>query len=107
MSAPVSLTSIISSTLINISEYTLTESFVINNTYFIILLVSNDVINTLEFLEEDWDNFINNFNVISESFNFGHVEISMGLEFSFSGVNGINGLLISLESSSFMSLSHN
>jgi len=56
----------------------LSESVIINNTNFIVLLVSDNVINTLEFLEEDVDNGVYNFDIIGESFNFFHVEVSVG-----------------------------
>jgi len=76
-----------------VSEHTHGESFVINNTYLIILLVSDDVINTLEFLEEDGDNLINNFDVISESIDLRHVPVSVLLELNFGLFDGGDGVL--------------
>jgi len=104
---PVTLSSVSFSCLINVSEYTFIKSVVIYNSYFIILLVSDNVINTLKFLEEDRDNFVNNFNIISKSFNFSHIEISMSLEFNFRSFNSSNTVFPVGQWISFMSGSKN
>jgi hypothetical protein len=64
-------------------------------------LVSDDVINTLELLEEDGDDLINNFDVISESVDLRHVPISVLLELNLSLLNGGNGVFPGLFSLSF------
>jgi len=64
-------------------------------------LVSDDVINTLEFLEEDGNDLIDNFDVVSESVNFGHVEFSVLLEFNLGLFNGSNRSLPGGESLGF------
>jgi len=104
---PVTLTGVFSSISVSVSEHTASESWVINNSYFIVLLVSDDVINTLEFLEEDLDHLIDNFDVISKSVNFFHVEVSVGLKFNFSLFNGTNGVFPGSLSFSFHVLSKN
>jgi len=85
------LSSVLSCIGVGVSENSLSESVIINNSYFVILLVSDNVVNTLEFLEEDGDNLINNLNVIPKSLNFLHVEVDHGLTFSLGLVNSFNG----------------
>jgi len=70
------------------TEHTIIESRVVNNSNFIVLLVSHDFINTFEFLEEDNNNSVNNFDIIGKSFNFTHVEFSVSGKFSLSFSNG-------------------
>jgi hypothetical protein len=86
---------------VSVSEHTLGESLVINDTSLIILLVSDDVINTLELLEEDGDNLINDLDVISESIDLRHVPVSVLLELNLSLLNSSDGVLPSLLSLSF------
>jgi len=85
--------SVIGTSFFGVSEHTRGESLIINGHDFVILLVSDDVINTLEFLEEDGDNLINDFDVISKSINFGHVPVSVLLEFNLSLFDGGDGVL--------------
>lgn len=85
---PTLFTSVLTSISVSVSEHTVRETWVINNGDLVVLLVSDDVINTLEFLEEDGDNLINNFDVISESVNFLHVEVSVLFELNLCLFNG-------------------
>lgn len=99
---PVTLSSVSFLFGLGATEHTFLESSVINNTYFIILLVSDDVVNTLEFLEEDFDNFIDYFDVISKSVNFGHVPLPVFFKFSFGSFNSNNRGLPSCFTLSFI-----
>jgi hypothetical protein len=85
------LSGVLSSIGVSVSENSLSESVIIDNSYFVILLVSHNVVNTLEFLEEDGDNLINNLNVISQSLNFLHVEVDHGLFLGLGLVYSIYG----------------
>jgi len=85
------LTGILTRMLLSVSENTLAESLIINNAYVVILLVSDDVINTFELLEENSDNLIDHFDVISESIDLSHVELFVGFKIGF-------GILDSLDS---------
>jgi len=84
-----------------VSEHTLGESVIINGHDFVILLVSDDVINTLEFLEEDGNDLINNFDVVSESIDLRHVPVSVLLELNLSLLNSGDGILPSSLGSGF------
>merc|ERR1712216_637184 len=85
------LTGILTRMLLSVSENTLAESLIINNAYVVILLVSDDVINTFELLEENSDNLIDHFDVISESIDLSRVELFVGFKIGF-------GILDSLDS---------
>jgi len=87
------LTSVGTGISVGVSEHTLGESWVINDGNLIILLVSDDVIDTLELLEEDGDDLINNLDVISESIDLRHVPVSVLLELNLSLLDGGNGVL--------------
>jgi len=84
------LSAVFSSIGICVSEETCSESSIVNSSNSIEFLVSDNVINTFEFLEENSDNFVNNFNVISKSFNFIHVEVSVTFKFSLGLFNSCN-----------------
>jgi len=90
---PTGLTSVGTGISVGVSEHTLRESWVINDGNLIILLVSDDVIDTLELLEEDGDDLIDNLDVISESLDLRHVPVSVLLELNLSLLDGGNGVL--------------
>lgn len=83
----------------NSSEHTLFKSTFINLVFT--NLISDNIINTFEFLLENGDDFFNNVFITSESFEFTHEECTMGFKHSFSIKNSLFTVFTYLKSSFF------